>query len=50
MKQFNKTTAAAVAGFIATLIAAFVDFNSEQIAAVQGLVTVALVYFIGNKT
>ena len=48
MKRFNKATASAVAGAIATIIAAFFDVPPQFLAAGQGVVATLLVYAVAN--
>lgn len=52
MQEFNKTTAAVIAGALVTVAAAFVpaDYKTpELVGAGQTLITAALVYFVPNK-
>ena len=49
MSKLNKTTAAVVAGAVATLIGAFVAIDAEVMASLQTVLTAALVWLVPNK-
>jgi len=49
MKRFNKATAAALAGALATLVTALYSFDAETVAAGQTLLTTVLVYLLPNR-
>jgi hypothetical protein len=48
MKQFNKASAAALAGTLVTLAAAFWPLESELQGALQTVLTAALVWLVPN--
>lgn len=50
MQKFNKATAAAIAGGIATVVGAvWVALDPEVLAAAQTVLTALLVYLVPNK-
>ncbi len=49
MSGFNKATAAALAGAVATGIGAFFSLDAEMTGALATLLTTALVWLVPNK-
>lgn len=49
MTQFNKATAAAVAGAVVTVLAAFLPLGPELQGALQTVLTTALVWLVANR-
>ena len=49
MKQFNKASAAAIAGAAVTVLGAFVVLDQEVLGAIQTVLVTLLVYFVPNQ-
>ena len=49
MQKFNKTTAAVVAGSIATALGAMLALSPELVGAIGTVLTALMVYFVPNK-
>lgn len=49
MSKWSKATAAVVSGAVVTLIGAFVALDPEVLAAIQTVLTAALVYLVPNS-
>lgn len=49
MQQFNKTTAAVLAGAVVTILGAFWQPDPTVLGALQTIITAGLVWLIPNK-